>query len=463
MLSATGTGQFIIFPVILSWLLQTVIVFLVVLGKILITTIQVLFMVKKIFLGLAITLVSVLAVDYFTGTNGVNTSKKEPVKVDEPEPLLEFGIPVDSFNIVEGQIRWGQTIGNLLVALNVKVDIINRLSFIDPNTFDSKKVKAGNKYKIFYTKDTASTVAYLVYEHTPVDFYILDFRDSLRIYPFQKEVKAVQRIDEAQITSSLWETMKGSGINPVLALDLSDVFAWTVDFFGLFPGDKFRVMYDELYIDSTSIGLGTIYAAWFEHHGEKFFAFRFEQDSVFSYWDEKGNSLRKSFLKAPLRFSRISSRFSGRRLHPVLKIYRPHTGVDYAAPAGTPVMAIGDGVVIDKGYNAAAGNYVKIRHNSVYTTGYNHFSRFGKGIQQGMRVKQGDIIGYVGSTGYATGPHLDLRFWMNGKPIDPLKVKSPPVEPVKPENLAQFKVTMDSLLVLLDSTNVAVGYPTSNK
>jgi len=233
---------------------------------------------------------------------------------------------------------------------------------------------------------------------------------------------------------------------------LSDVFAWTVDFFGLYPGDKFRVMYDELMIDSTSIGIGTIYAAWFEHRGEMNYAFRFEQDSAYSYWDEKGNSLKKSFLKAPLRFSRISSRYSGSRMHPVLKIYRPHTGVDYAAPAGTPVVAIGDGAVVEKGYNHAAGNFVKIRHNSVYTTGYNHLSRFGKGIEKGVRVKQGDLIGYVGSTGYATGPHLDLRFWMNGKAIDPLKVKSPPVEPIKPENMIRFTFERDSLLSMLDST-----------
>lgn len=413
-------------------------------------------MIRKVLLIIVIVALSIIAVDLFTGTSGVNTSKKEPKVVEVPSPILEYGIPVDSFNIVEGQIRWGQTIGNLLSGLNIRNEIINKLALVSPDTFNSKKVKAGNRYKVFYSKDTVNTVVYLVYGHSPIDFYIFDFRDSLRIYPFQKEVRAVRKIDEAQIKSSLWETMKSSGINPVLALDLSDVFAWTVDFFGLFPGDKFRVMYDELMIDSTSIGIGTIHAAWFEHRGELNYAFRFEQDSVASYWDEKGNSLRKSFLKAPLRFSRISSRYTGSRMHPVLKIYRPHTGVDYAAPAGTPVVAIGDGVVIEKGYNHAAGNFVKIRHNSVYTTGYNHFSRFGKGVEKGVRVKQGDVIGYVGSTGYATGPHLDLRFWMNGKAIDPLKVKSPPVEPIKAENLSRFTIARDSLLSLLDSTKVVV-------
>ena len=239
-------------------------------------------MIRRILLILAIVLLSIIAVDLFTGTSGVNTSKKEPKVVEIPAPILEYGIPVDSFNIIEGQIRWGQTIGNLLNSLSVKNEIINKLALIGSDTFDSRKVKAGNPYKVFYTKDTSNTVAYLVYGHSAIDFYVFDFRDSLRIYPFQKEVKAVRKIDEAQIKSSLWETMKTSGINPVLALDLSDVFAWTVDFFGLYPGDKFRVMYDELMIDSTSIGIGTIYAAWFEHRGEMNYAFRFEQDSRIS-------------------------------------------------------------------------------------------------------------------------------------------------------------------------------------
>lgn len=420
-------------------------------------------MIRNVLISLVIVLLSVIAVDYFTGMSGVTTSKKEPSKAVDTSALYEYGIPIDSFVVVEGQIRWGQTLGDLLNSLNIKNEIINKLSLIGTDTFDSRKVKAGSKYKVFYTKDTVPTLAYLVYGHTAMDFYVFDFRDSLRIYPFQKEVKMIRKIDEACINSSLWESMKSSGINPLLALELSDVFAWTVDFFGLYPGDKFRVMYDELYIDSTSIGIGTIYAAWFEHRSEMNYAFRFQQDSVFSYWDEKGNSLRKSFLKAPLRFSRISSRFSGSRFHPVLKIYRPHTGVDYAAPSGTPIMAIGDGTIIEKGYNAAAGNYIKIRHNSVYTTGYNHLSRFGKGIERGARVKQSDIIGYVGSTGYATGPHLDLRFWMNGKPIDPLKVKSPAVEPVKQENMLKYTQVRDSLLNLLDSTKVSlIHQPLSN-
>ncbi|MEW5845727.1 MAG: peptidoglycan DD-metalloendopeptidase family protein [Bacteroidota bacterium] len=411
-------------------------------------------MLKKILPILFLSVITVLLVDYFIGTADIKLytpSQALKPKADEPQPMLEYGIPVDSFYVTEYTVKRDQTLGKILFGLNIPGDVNAFLLSLTPDVFDVKKVRVGARYKIFSRKDSVQTPAYLVYEVSPVEYFVFNLTDSLYVYPFKKNIVPVRKISEAEIKTSLWVDMKANGLNPMLALELSDIFAWTVDFFGLFKGDKFRVMYDELYVDSASIGIGTIYAAWFEHRGERFYAFRFEQDSVASYWDENGNSLRKSFLKAPLRFSRISSRFSGNRFHPVLKIYRPHSGVDYAAPEGTPVMALGDGVVIDIGYDRAAGNFVKIRHNSVYTTGYNHFSKFAKGISKGVRVKQGDIIGYVGKTGYATGPHLDMRVWMNGSPIDPLKMKSPPVEPVKRENLEAFKNVVASFSAQLDS------------
>jgi murein DD-endopeptidase MepM/ murein hydrolase activator NlpD len=221
--------------------------------------------------------------------------------------------------------------------------------------------------------------------------------------------------------------MMSKKYNPVLANELSEIYAWSIDFFGLQPADSFSVIYDELYVDSVSIGLGRIHAAYFRSSGTDFYAIPFVQDSVESYYDLEGNSLRKAFLKAPLRFSRISSRYSHSRVHPVLKIRRPHHGVDYAAPTGTPVQAIGDGKIIEakRGYNNGGGNYIKIRHNSIYTTAYLHLSGFAPGIATGTYVRQGDVIGYVGSTGLATGPHLDFRFYKNGSPVDPLKVEAP--------------------------------------
>ena len=327
------------------------------------------------------------------------------------------------------------------------------------NVFNIRSIRAGNIYKVFSTPDTSCRAVYLVYEHSQVDYVVFHFGDSLSVSKGQRDITPVTRISEAEISSSLWEAMHSYSLSPVLALDLSDVFAWTVDFFGLYKGDKFKAIYDELYVGDKSIGIGTIHAAWFEHRGEKYYAFRYMQDSTWNYWDEQGNSLRKAFLKAPLRFSRISSGFSYNRLHPILKIYRPHTGVDYAAPEGTPVVALGDGVIIEKGYNKAAGNYVRIRHNSVYTTGYNHFSRFGKGIAKGTRVQQGQVIGFVGKTGYATGPHLDLRFWKNGKAIDPLKVKAPPVEPIHESNREDFADEISKVKTKLDSISLKPVLP----
>jgi len=234
---------------------------------------------------------------------------------------------------------------------------------------------------------------------------------------------------------------------------LSDIYAWQIDFFDVKEGDSFRLIYDEAWIDDTTfVDIVSIEGAIFTHRGQEFMAVPFTQDSTREYFDAEGNSLRKAFLKAPLDFFRISSKFSNARFHPVLKRYRPHHGVDYAAPTGTPVKTVGDGVVIEKGYQrSGGGNYLKIRHNSAYTTTYMHLSRFAKGIRKGSNVKQGDVIGYVGSTGLSTGPHLDYRVYKNNQPVNPLKMEVPPSHPVKPELMDSFMVIRDNLLLQMDS------------
>jgi murein DD-endopeptidase MepM/ murein hydrolase activator NlpD len=313
--------------------------------------------------------------------------------------------------------------------------------------------------KFYTTTDSSEHLSYMVYEQSPIDYVRFTFGDSITVQRSQRAVMAVKRIAHGTIKTSLWETMVNDSIPAALALDLSDIYAWTIDFFALQQGDSFEAIYDELYVGNKSIGIGKIYGAKFIHRGDTILAIDFPQDSVDNYWDELGHNLRKAFLKAPLRFSHITSRFSMRRFHPILHIYRPHTGVDYAAPIGTPVMSIGDGTVIGKGYSIGSGNYIKIRHNSTYTTAYNHFSRFGKDIAIGRRVVQGQIIGYVGKTGYATGPHLDFRIWKNGSPVNPLTVKSPPVEPLRSENMAAFDAHRDSVLAELDG-KIKVGIDT---
>jgi murein DD-endopeptidase MepM/ murein hydrolase activator NlpD len=304
--------------------------------------------------------------------------------------------------------------------------------------FDLRKIKAGNHYTVFLDKDTLSTLRYLVYEQTPVDFIRISFGDTVCIYKGHKNVVQIQKTANGVITTSLWKSMKEKGYSPELILQLSEIYAWTVDFFGLQPADSFSVVYDEQYVDSVAVGLGRIHAAYFKSNGIGIYAIPFTQDSVESYFDSAGNSLKKAFLKAPLRFSHISSRFSNSRMHPILKIRRPHHGVDYAAPYGTPVQAIGDGRITEVSRGSGGGNMIKIRHNSIYSTSYMHLSGFGPGITNGKYVRQGDVIGYVGSSGLSTGPHLDFRFYKNGSPVNPFTVEAPPVDPVKMENRHAF-------------------------
>jgi len=365
----------------------------------------------------------------------------------------EYGITIDSFRITQGRIKRNYNLARLLTETELDYNRINQAIKSAADTFDIRKIKAGNQYRLYYTKDTANTLKYFVYQHSPTEYLKIDFNNEPFAIKGAKEIIDIKKTCSGVISSSLWSTMIDNNIDPMMAIRLSEIYAWTVDFFGLEEGDQFKVFYDEQYVDSIPVGIGTIHAVSFTHKGEELLAFAFEQDGQLSYFDETGKSLRRQFLKAPLRFSRISSGYSNSRFHPILKIYRPHRGVDYAAPAGTPIYSIGDGTVIRKGYTKGAGYYIKIRHNSVYTSGYNHLSRYPKGIKVGQRVSQGQIVGYVGSTGYSTGPHLDFRVWKNGHPINPLTIEAPPVEPIKEENLQRFSASIDTLNQELLSVN----------
>ena len=363
----------------------------------------------------------------------------------------KFGFPVDSFELLEGTIRRNQNISDLLRDNDVSFQTINVLVEKAQQVINLRKIRQGNQYTLFFDNDSINNLQYLVYEHSPTEYFIFKVQVPVYVLKNEREIISVQKTATGVIQTSLWQTITDQNINPLLVNELSDIFAWSIDFFGLQQGDFFKVIYEEQFVDSTSFGLSKIYIAYFNHAGEDFYAIPFIQDGSVSFYDQNGNSLRKAFLKAPLRFSRISSRYSYSRMHPILKIRRPHLGVDYAAPIGTPVLAIGDGKIIKTGWNGEAGRMVKIKHNSVYTTAYLHFSRYGKGVKSGKYVKQGDIIGYVGSTGLSTGPHLDFRFYKNGQPIDPLKVKAPPVNPVKKENLVKFNKIKNVMITLINT------------
>ncbi|MDX2444879.1 MAG: peptidoglycan DD-metalloendopeptidase family protein [Bacteroidales bacterium] len=362
-----------------------------------------------------------------------------------------YGIPIDSFDIIEGKVRRNQFLADILTKQGVEYPKIQSIVDNYSDTFDFRKVKRGNKYLFFTEKDSLQSVRYFVYIDNAIDYYVFDLGEQVSVNHNMKEVVSDLKICSGTIQTSLWVSMQDQGINPELSNELSDIFAWSIDFFGLQKGDSYKVIYDEEFVDSTSVGIKKIFGAFFRHANEDFYAIPLIQDGKEDFYDQEGNSLRKAFLKAPLKFSRISSRFSNSRLHPVLKIRRPHHGIDYAAPVGTPVQSIGDGKVIEAQHRGANGKIVKVKHNSIYTTAYLHLSRFGPGIRAGKYVKQGDIIGYVGSTGLSTGPHLDFRFYKSGHPVNPLKVKAPPVKPVSDDNRAEFDKISHVMISLLDN------------
>ena len=405
----------------------------------------------------AITVTVVLITRPPQQTEGILIQESPDSLIEKKPVIREYGLAVDSFYIVSGTVKRDQTLSIILDELGVDGRTIHNLATASSGVFDVRKIRRGKPYKVFCSRDSTRQVQHFVYEHTPVDYVMFSVDDSIHVSRQEKEISVRSRQVSGVITSSLWNTMLDNDLDPMLAFELSEIYAWTIDFFGLQSGDRFSVDFDEQYVDTTYIGLGRIHGAYFSHANHDFYAIPFIQDGVESFFDQEGNSLRKAFLKAPLRFSRISSRYSHSRLHPILKIRRPHLGVDYAAPIGTPVLAIGDGKVIKTGYSKGNGNMVKIQHNSVYATAYLHLSRYGKGVKSGAYVKQGDVIGYVGSTGLSTGPHLDFRFYKNGYPVDPLKVEAPPVEPVKEENLLAY----DSIRVLTIRKLDHIAFPDS--
>lgn len=364
-----------------------------------------------------------------------HTSPATETEEEQPEaPVVryEFGLPIDSFRVDTGVVRQGETLGGMLNRLGADRRQMTGITLLPRSEFDVRTIQPGKTYYALYQPDTAGIdrLQYFIYVPSISKSVVLHLTDSMHVEHFEKPTIHQPRTAEVVIESSPWNAMVVNNLPVELALELSEIYAWTIDFFGLQKGDSIRVYYDELYVDTVRTGIGRIYAANFYHGRRWQEAFWFEEGNIRNYFDADGQSLRKAFLKAPLNYKRISSHFTYARKHPIYKIVRPHTGVDYAAPAGTPVVSIGDGVVTMCAYKGGGGNTVKIRHNSTYTTAYLHLSKYAKGLSVGQHVRQGEVIGYVGSTGSSTGPHLDFRVWKNGTPIDPLKMVSPPAEPI---------------------------------
>lgn len=384
-----------------------------------------------------------------------NRAQQQAAEEQEAEPHnMLYGINADDYRTETGEVGRGETLGGILGGYGVTALAIDRLDRAAKEVFPLRNIRAGQKYTAFIHEDSLYTphLDYLVYERSMTQYVVFGFHDdSVSVRTGEKEFSLRRTKKSATINSSLWGAIMEQELPYALAAELEDIYQWTVDFFGIQKGDGFTVIYDERFIDDTvSVGIGRVWGAKFTQGGKEYYAIPFRQEGKIQYWEADGGSLRKQLLKAPLKYSRISSKFTYARKHPIYKVYRPHTGVDYAAPKGTPVRAVADGVVTFKGWGGGGGNTLKIKHAGNIMTGYMHLSGFAKGISKGSRVAQGQLIGYVGSTGASTGPHLDYRVWKNGTPIDPLKIPQEPAEPVSKENRAAFELIRGRIMAELD-------------
>ena len=381
--------------------------------------------------------------------------KKEVVPIKKPDPIImEFGFKLNDYDVVRDTIESGDTFGSILATQNLgenkEYDITQKVK----DSFNLRNIRVGKAYTMLRTKDSAKVLKAFIYKADISHYYVVDLRDSTRAYKRQLPITIKRRTIATEINGSLSATLSEAGVQPSMAQNLADIYAYSVDFFKIQKGDRFAVTFNEKYINDTIYaGVESMEASFFIHKGKKIYAFPFKQDTTsrrFDYYDEEGKVLKNMFLKAPLKFGyRISSRFSKNRFHPVQKTFKAHKGTDYAASSGTPIVTTASGIVERTGYTAGNGNYVKVKHNSIYATQYLHMSKIL--VRRGQRVSQGETIGKVGSTGLATGPHVCYRFWKNGVQVDPLAQKLPNSEPMNAKFKPRFMKEMEPLKKELDS------------
>lgn len=390
------------------------------------------------------------------GSNGSGEATASNDSIASEPVKTKYGLPENEFTFTYDTVRPRETLANVMFRMGFSSNDIYTLTQCPDSIFNEKKIKPGQACALLCNKD--SSARYFVYETSPKSYVTFDIADGFKATRCEKPTSWRTGEVAGRVNSSLWVAMEESDASPQLAVLMSHIFGWSIDFFGIQRGDEFRLMYSQEFVEDTPLNNYRIDAASFCASGNTVYAIPFTQGEEELFYNIDGNSLEGAFLKAPLDFYRISSHFSNNRYHPVLKRYRAHHGVDYAAPKGTPVYAIGSGKVIKKAYQAnGAGYYIKIRHNSTYTTSYMHLSKFAKGLKEGDYVKQKQVIGYVGSTGLSTGPHLDFRVFENGKPINPLTIKSQPKMPISEENKEAFAAVKDSLVGRLTAIPLAIA------
>ena len=381
----------------------------------------------------------------------MSCGEEKPEKTSEI--ITQFGYTLNNFTVKKDTVKSGDSFGSILENNNLFYPQIYNIVQKAKKVFDVRKINIGKPYTILFSKDSLKTPKVFIYQPNLIDYVVVSLTDSLWAEKKSKAVELLEFEAEGVITSSLSETMEEKKLSPLLSNELSEIYAWTIDFFRLEKGDNFKIIYSAKFVDdSIYVGLNRIHSAYFEHRGKPFYAIEFETDSkrgLFEYFDENGKNLRRAFLRAPVQFSRISSRYNLKRKIAYYGRIRPHFGTDFAAPRGTPIRATASGTVVKSSYTRGNGNYVKIKHNGTYSTQYLHMDK--RGVKVGQFVKQGDYIGTVGMTGNTSGPHVCYRFWKNGKQVDPLRQKLPEAKPISKELKKRYLTYMLPVKNQLDS------------
>ena len=413
---------------------------------------------ERMFKKIGIVLIALISI---TSCKEDENKSEQPKLADNQEleeELLEFGYNLNNFEVVRDTIKNGDSFGEILEKNNLGYPKIFEIAEKAKDTFDIRRLVAGKPYTLLKSKDTTNEPLAFIYQPNKEDYVVIEFCDSVKVFRDKKPTTVVTKTASGIINDNLSVTMDEQGLPYTLANDMSDIYAWTIDFFRLQKGDRFKLIYKQKYIqDSIYAGLVGIDAAYFEHRGEPFYAFNFTVDStknIADYFDEETKSLRRTFLKAPVKFSRISSRYNlNRRIAYYGYKRRPHRGTDFAAPIGSEILATANGTVTESTRRGGNGKYVKIKHNATYSTQYLHMSR--RAVNVGDYVKQGDVIGYVGMTGNTGGPHVCYRFWKNGKQVDPLREKLPAAESIPDSLHASYLEFIKPLRAELDG----IQYP----
>ena len=376
--------------------------------------------------------------------NEIPNLDAEEIYEAPPEVIKEYGYVLDDYTVVRDTVQKGDSFGKILYDANVDYATIQEISDSIQDVFDTRRIRVGKPYMLLRAKDSLEAAQVFIYEQNTEDYVVVDFQNEVKAAAQKRPVTIYEREISGVINSNLSSTFDDLGVSVNVAYKMADIYAWTIDFFKLQKGDRFKLIYDERFVnDSIPAGVGKIKACVFEHAGREIHAYRFENDSLpsgYDYFDQNGDNLRRAFLKGPLKFNRISSRYNlKRRIRYYGYKIRPHKGTDFAGAIGTPILATADGVVTKSERRGGNGNYVKIRHNATYDTQYLHMQK--RLVKVGESVRQGDIIGTIGMTGNTGGPHVCYRFWKNGKQVDPFKQDLPASEPLAEE----LKIIFDSI------------------